>query len=115
MTARYPINQSDLDRCYWVREEDGTTTLIPLCWSRVHDPDAECTCGRWSEATARASIRAMEAHIHRLRHANQKLTQALRAAGLPDPREAWLMTPKEYTARQRRRAMHQRISDVGEI
>ena len=113
MTARAP-SQAELDRCYWVREEDGTTTLIPLCWSRVHDPDAECTCGRWSESTARASIRAMEAQIYRLRHANQQLAQTLRAAGLPDPREAIWTRPKDYTARQRRRAMHQRISDVGE-
>jgi hypothetical protein len=99
------------DRCYWHREEDGTTILIPHCWSRVHDPDAECTCTEWSEATARETLVAMKDHLQRMTLANQKLAQALRAAGLPDPTlGAWSMSGKEYTARQRRRAMHRRIN-----
>lgn len=94
-------------RCHWHREEDGTTTLIPGCWSRVHDPDAECLCGAWSEDTARQIIRSMQAAIYRERNLVQTLRAALRRAGLPDHPD--MADLREYTARQRRRAMARQI------
>lgn len=70
--------------CHWHRAEDGTTTLIPGCWGRVHDPDSDCTCGEWSEGTARETIRNMRAALYRERHRVQTLRAALRHAGLPE-------------------------------
>ena len=102
--------------CHWHRAEDGTTTLIPGCWGRVHDPDAECTCRAWSEDTARESLRNMQAAVYRERHLVQTLRAALRNAGLPEyPGDTSIgRNPKDYTARQHRRAMHQAITDAGE-
>lgn len=105
------MTQCDLDRCYWVRGEDGTTTLIPICWSRVHDPDADCTCGEWSEATARETIKGLKRQLYRMAHANQRLARAIKDGGLPDPTAGdWRMTPKDYTARRKRLEMHRRIN-----
>lgn len=98
-------------RCYWTCEEDGTTTLIPGCWSRVHNPHADCLCTLWSEDTARRTIRSMEAAIYRERNNVQVLRAALRRAGLPDHPE--MADTRQLSARQRRRAMHKAITDAG--
>lgn len=101
-------------RCHWVTS-DGHLILIPGCWNRVHDPDAECTCGEWSEHTARATIRSMEASIYRERHRVQILRAELRKAGVPDPTfQPMNEAPAQYTARQRRRAMHKAITEAGQ-
>lgn len=97
--------------CHWIRGDDGFTVLIPGCWGRVHDPDAPCTCGEWSEDHAREVINGLRAHVTRARYDLQRLRQAMRQAGVPDPTmptayEDW----KTQTARQRRRQMHKAIS-----
>lgn len=97
--------------CHWHRDEDGATTLIPGCWSRAHDPDAVCLCGRWSEETAAEEISGWQAHNRRQREAIEVLRRALKAAGVPDPTIQIDMTV--YNARQRRRAMHKAISAAG--
>lgn len=99
---------SDTMKCHWVKLEDGQFALIPGCWDRVHNPEAECTCGQWSASQARQIIKNMRSHIYLARHENQILRTALRAAGLPSPD-----TLPDWTtlqARQRRRAMHRAIS-----
>lgn len=102
------------NRCHWHREQDGTTILIPGCWARIHNPDADCTCGEWSEDTARKTINSMTATIHRERHTIQTLRRALHDAGVPDPTSVLgLISQKDYTARQRRKAMHRAITDAG--
>lgn len=97
--------------CHWVRADDGLTVLVPGCWDRVHDPDATCTCGEWSEARAREVISGLRANITRAQYDLQRLRQAMRRAGLPDPTIAtdW----KALTARQRRRQMHKAINEAG--
>ena len=103
-------------RCHWVKSEDGTCVLIPGCWARVHDPDADCTCGEWSEASERQTIRSMKASVFRERATVQALRAELRKAGLTDPtlmHPAWA-SPENYTARKRRRAMHKAISEAGQ-
>jgi peptidoglycan hydrolase CwlO-like protein len=62
------------DRCHWVREQDGTETLIPGCWGSVHDP-ANCTCEVPGSALDRAerARQAAEAEVERLR---EKLARA---------------------------------------
>jgi hypothetical protein len=97
--------------CHWHRAEDGTTTLIPGCWPRIHDPDAECLCGRWSEGTAREIIKGLRNTIYRMGGDIQRMRLALHAAGLPD--HARIFDPKAHTARQRRRAMHKAITEAG--
>ena len=99
-------------RCYWTKDEDGAAVLIPGCWSRVHDPEAPCTCGEWSEETARETIRALKDRVYHFGHLVQTMRKTIRAAGLPDPYDGLLLGPKEYTARQRRKAMHQRINEA---
>lgn len=99
-------------RCHWVRSEDGFTTLIPGCWPRVHDCDAPCTCGRWSEDSAAEIIAAKTADLRRLFHQVQQLRQALARAGLPDP-----TSPTDYVAVQaatKRRRLHAAISKAGQ-
>lgn len=96
--------------CHWVRDDAGMTMLIPGCWARVHNPDADCTCGEWSEETAREKINAMKAIIIRLQHGNQQLRAMIDRAGIPyPPIEA--DGGRALTARQRRRAMHKAISE----
>ena len=114
MTARFGEPNPNPPRCMWHRDDDGNTVLIPGCWARVHDPDAECTCGAWSEDTARKTIRALKNTIYRERDTVQKLRNTLRAAGLPDPTyQSIRSTPADYTARQRRRDMHKAITEAG--
>lgn len=48
--------------CYWWTDPDGALCLLPGCWSRVADPDAECTC-----ATLAARLAATERTLHELR------------------------------------------------
>lgn len=62
------------DRCHWVREQDGTETLIPGCWASVHDP-ANCTCEVPGSALERAkrARQAAETEVERLR---EKLSSA---------------------------------------
>lgn len=62
------------DRCHWVREQDGTETLIPGCWGSVHNP-ANCTCEVAGSALERAerARQAAETEIERLR---EKLSSA---------------------------------------
>lgn len=99
--------------CHWLFQ-DGHMVLIPGCWSRVHDPEADCMCGEWSEDIARAEIRSMRAAIYRERHTVQTLRAAIRSAGLPDPTfQPMSETRANYTARQRRREMHKAITDAG--
>lgn len=100
-------------RCYWTKDGDGSAVLIPGCWARVHDPDAPCTCGEWSEETARETIKALRARLYHFGHIIQTTRQALKAAGVPDPTMAEILGPKEYTARRRRKALHQRINEAG--
>jgi hypothetical protein len=97
-------------RCQWVRDPDGTTTLIPGCWARVHDPDAECTCGEWSEETARETIRGYKHQTYRLAAHLQELESVLRKAGIKHPPVEWW---QGSTARAKRRAMHKAISEAG--
>jgi hypothetical protein len=56
------------ERCHWVREQDGTETLIPGCWGSVHDP-ANCTCEVPGSALERAerARQAAETEVERLR------------------------------------------------
>lgn len=94
--------------CHWARDKNGMTFLIPGCLSRVHDPDAPCTCRDWTAETAGETIRGLQRHIHAVRHENQLLRAALRRAGVKDPTAPvdW----KAETARQRRRTMHRIIN-----
>lgn len=104
-------------RCHWVRstDEDGheVTILIPGCWGRVHDPEGECTCGEWSEETARAMIRSLRAAIFRERHTTQQLRAALSLNNIADPTMP-AHTTAEYTARRRRRDLHRSINEAVE-
>lgn len=100
------------DRCHWVRTDDGFSILVPGCWDRVHDPDAPCTCGEWSEEEARRVIKGLQHNLHRERHENQRLRAKLREAGIAD--QPALHDFKTATARQRRRAMHMMISAAGD-
>lgn len=100
------------DRCHWVRSDQGEAILIPGCWGRVHDPDAPCTCGEWSEEEARRVIKGLRQHLYREQHENQHLRAEMRKAGIADrpaPHDF-----KAATARQRRRAMHMMISAAGD-
>lgn len=82
MTARAQPNACFWsDRCYWVREPDGTETLIPMCVGAAHHPSA-CTCDAPQSRIERAEQRAEIARgeVDRLR---QKLrTASDRANGL---------------------------------
>lgn len=69
MTARAQIDACFwTDRCYWVREPDGTEALIPMCIGAAHHPSA-CNCyapqSRIERAEERAEVARME--IDRLR------------------------------------------------
>jgi len=100
-----------VDRCHWVHTQDGRTTLIPGCWSRVHDPEAECLCGKWSEAEAARIISGLEGCLYHERHTNHALRMALKKAGITDPTDMTLsLNLKQYTVRQRIRALHRAIS-----
>lgn len=96
--------------CHWVRTDDGLSHLIPGCWGRVHDPDAPCTCGEWSEDTARRIIRTQGTTITRLQHEAQRLRGALRQHGIPDPTGHATMTAEQYRTSRRRRALHRIIN-----
>lgn len=106
------IHRDPEHRCHWHRDADGNTTLIPGCWSRVHDPDAECLCGTWSEETARETITALKAKITLLCVEQQRLVAALRAVGVSE--HPSLFDPAAHTARRRWKAMHKFISEMGE-
>lgn len=102
------------DRCHWVKDDHGNEILIPMCWNRVNDPNDDCLCGEWTEEVARQIIKGLRSTVYRERQRNQVLSDALRRAGISDPTIAQhMMTPKEYTARRRRREMHKEISDRG--
>ena len=98
-------------RCYWHRGDDGHTTLIPGCWARAINPDAQCTCGKWSEETAAATIAAYKTEAYHLRHQIQQLRQALARAGIADPTNPtdW----RTVNAAQRKRRFHRAISEAG--
>ena len=113
MPDRINTAATKLKRCHWVRDDTGMTTLIPGCWPRVHDPDADCTCGEWSEDVAREKINAMKATITRLQAENQNL----RNLGRPKIivyTEGMADGGRVLSARQRRRAMHRSITEAGE-
>lgn len=99
------------ERCHWVRSDQGETIMIPGCWDRVHNPDAPCTCGEWSEEEARRLIKGLRQNLYRERHESQRLRAKMREAGIAD--EAAPYDFKAATARQRRRAMHMMISAAG--
>ena len=99
--------------CYWVHTQDGPATLIPGCWGRVHDPAADCTCGKWSEETASETIAAQKKDLYHLGHQIQQLRQALKLAGIADP-----TTPTDWravNAAQRKRRFHRAISEAGQL
>ena len=100
------------DRCHWVHTQDGRATLIPGCWSRVHDPEAECLCGVWSEDAAAEVIKGLRARLFREIHRAQQLQAALDQAGVQYPGST-RETPAQYTARRRRRALHKAITEAG--
>lgn len=47
--------------CYWWTDPDGALCLLPGCWARVTDPDAECTCDKLGARLARAEQQLREA------------------------------------------------------
>jgi hypothetical protein len=99
------------NHCQWVREADGTTTLVPGCWSRVIDADADCACGEWSEATARETIKGLRSSLFRIQHINQQLRAALKGAGIADP--TFTPNTRSMAARRRRHEMHKAIRTNG--
>lgn len=107
---RRRLKNPDPVRCHWHRGIDGTTTLIPGCWARVHDPDADCLCLVWTQETAAEKIRRLQAHAIRQLATIQTLRKALRAAGITDPTTE--IDTKAYNSRRRRNAMHQRITEA---
>lgn len=68
------------DRCYWVREPDGTESLIPMCIGGAHHPGA-CTCSapqsriERAEARAEVAIREIDRLRQKLRAASDRVTQ----------------------------------------
>ncbi|MFF4409749.1 hypothetical protein [Streptomyces sp. NPDC001404] len=46
--------------CYWWTDPNGDLCLMPGCWARVHEPDAECICDKLGQR-----LRALE---EKLRH-----------------------------------------------
>lgn len=111
MTAPDKFDLQTEIRCYWHRDDDGCTTLIPGCWARVHDPDGQCTCGKWREETAAATIAGYKTEACHMLHKIQQLRQALTRAGIADP-----TTPTDWramNAAQRKRRFHRNISEAG--
>jgi hypothetical protein len=79
----------------------------------VHDPAADCTCGKWSEETASETIAAQKKDLYHLGHQIQQLRQALKLAGIADP-----TTPTDWravNAAQRKRRFHRAISEAGQL
>lgn len=97
-------------RCYWHRDDDGGTTLIPGCWARAVDPDAQCTCGHWSEEIAAEYIHSYKQEVYHLRHQIQQLRQALARAGAADP--TTLTDWRAVKAAAKRRRFHAAISEA---
>jgi hypothetical protein len=69
------------DRCYWIRDPDGTYTLIPMCIGAAQDPSG-CTCEQPQSRIERAEERVIIARseVERLRQkifaASERLTRS---------------------------------------
>ncbi len=97
--------------CYWHRGDDGQTTLIPGCWARAIDPDAQCTCKKLSEEIAADYINGYKKEVYHLRHKIQQLRHALARAGIADP-----TAPTDWravNAAVKRRRFHEAITESG--
>lgn len=62
--------------CHWVKCEDGTLALIPMCYGGAHDPK-ECTCEYRGSKLERAqeALHEAEATIERLKETNRRLRE----------------------------------------
>jgi hypothetical protein len=98
MTARIPDPVcSWSERCFWVREPDGTETLIPMCIGSANHP-SQCTCSMPQSRIERAEEQATVARgeVDRLR---QKLLAASdRASRLTSENLNLLRRLREATA-----------------
>jgi hypothetical protein len=96
MTARAQIDACFwTDRCYWVREADGTETLIPMCIGAAIHPSG-CTCdapqsrieravecadiARREADRLRQKLRTASERASRLEAVNRELARRLREA-----------------------------------
>lgn len=63
------FGETPLEPCKWVRDPDGTETMIPGCYGTVISGPHACTCDIPGSRIERAqeTIREMHAHLDRLR------------------------------------------------